>query len=87
MASEITDQKLDACCLTEYRPLPGTPEGQIIKIAGLNTYYVAGKDETSKGKTIVLLTDVFGMFFSSISISLLYIEHLNRPDKKSAYHC
>lgn len=87
MASGTTDQKLDACCLTEYRPLPGTPEGQIIKIAGINTYHVAGKDQTSKEKTIVLLTDVFGMFFLSISILLLYIEHLNRSDKKSAYHC
>ncbi|CAF1436847.1 unnamed protein product [Didymodactylos carnosus] len=61
MASGTTEGKLDACCLTEYRPLPGTPSGQIIKIAGIDTYHVLGKDETSKGKAIVLLTDVFGL--------------------------
>jgi len=64
MASGTTDEKLDACCLTEYNPLPGTPKGQLIKVAGINTYHIAGKDETSKGKTIVLLTDVFGKFFT-----------------------
>jgi hypothetical protein len=87
MASGVTDDKLSACCLTEYRPLPGTPEGQIINIAGLNTYYIAGKDEKSKGKAIVLLTDVFGMFLSSVGRLFLYIEHLNRFNKKSAHYC
>ena len=43
--------------------LPGTPTGQIIKIADLDTYYIAGKDQTSKGKVIVLLTDIFGKSF------------------------
>lgn len=62
MASGTTDEKLDACCLKEYHPLPGTPQGQIIDVVGIKTYYIAGKDQTSKGKTIVLLTDVFGMF-------------------------
>ncbi len=80
MASGTTVDKLDACCLTEYRPLPGTPQGQIINIAGINTYYIAGKDQTSKGKTIVLLTDVFGMFLSSIKTLLLYIEYCNRSN-------
>ncbi|CAF1462131.1 unnamed protein product, partial [Rotaria sordida] len=61
MASGTTDRKLDACCLTEYRPLPGTPSGQIIKIAGIDTYHILGKNETSKGKAIVLLTDIFGL--------------------------
>lgn len=60
MASAEPNGKLDACCLTEYRPLPGTPSGKIIKIAEINSYHVSGKDETSKQKTIVLLTDVFG---------------------------
>jgi dienelactone hydrolase len=60
MASGTSNDKLDACCLTEYRPLPGTPSGQIIKIAGIDTYYISGKDETSKGKVIVLLSDIFG---------------------------
>jgi hypothetical protein len=87
MASGTTEQKLDVCCLTEYRPLPGTPKGQIITIAGISTYHIAGNDETSKGKTIVLLTDVFGMFLSSLTISLPYIEHFNRFDKKPTYHC
>ena len=66
MASATADGTLGVCCLTEYRPLPGTPSGQIIKIAGSNCYHVSGRDETSKGKTIVLLTDIFGKFFSSI---------------------
>lgn len=66
MASGTTEDKLDACCLTEYRPLPGTPSGQIIKIADLDTYYIVGKDQTSKGKIIVLLTDIFGKFFSFV---------------------
>ncbi|CAF0827424.1 unnamed protein product [Rotaria sordida] len=61
MATETTDDKLDACCLTEYRPLPGIPGGQMIKIADIDTYYISGKDQTSKGKTIVLLTDIFGL--------------------------
>ncbi len=64
MASTTTEGTLDACCLTEYRPLPGTPSGQIIKIAGIDCYHAEGKDEASKGKTIVLLTDIFGKFFS-----------------------
>jgi hypothetical protein len=80
MASGTTVDKLDACCLTEYCPLPGSPQGQIINIAGINTYYIAGKDQTSKGKTIVLLTDVFGMFLSSIKTLLLYIEYCNRTN-------
>jgi len=66
MASGTTETKLDVCCLTEYRPLPGTPNGEIIKIAGVDTYQIFGKDETSKGKVIVLLTDVFGKSLSSI---------------------
>jgi len=61
MASGTTEGKLDACCLTEFRPLPGTPGGQIIKIAGIDTYQILGKDDASKGKAIVLLTDVFGL--------------------------
>jgi hypothetical protein len=65
MASATADGTLDVCCLTEYRALPGTPRGKIIKIAEINSYHVSGSDETSKGKTIVLLTDVFGKFFSS----------------------
>lgn len=60
MATSTTEGKLDACCLTEYRPLPGAPNGQIIKVADLDTYYIAGKDGKSKGKVIVLLTDIFG---------------------------
>ena len=60
MATGTTEEKLGACCLTEYRPLPGTPTGQIIKVADLDTYYIAGKDDKSKGKAIVLLTDIFG---------------------------
>ena len=66
MAAATNDGKLDACCLTEYRPLPGTPSGQIIKIAGINCYHIVGRDEASKGKTIVLFTDVFGMFLLHI---------------------
>lgn len=66
MASATTDGKLDACCLTEYRPLPGTPSGRIINIAGIDTYHILGQDETSKGKVIVLLTDIFGKSFSCI---------------------
>ncbi|CAF1057466.1 unnamed protein product [Adineta steineri] len=61
MATETNDGKLNECCLTEYRPLPGTPQGQIIKIADIDTYQILGKDVTSKGKAIVLLTDVFGL--------------------------
>lgn len=60
MATSNTEGTLDECCLKEYRPLPGTPSGQIIKINEINCYYIAGKDETLKGKAIVLLTDVFG---------------------------
>ena len=63
MATQTNEQKLDACCLTEYRPLPGTPRGQIIKIAGIDTYHTVGNDQASKGKAIVILTDVFGRFF------------------------
>jgi hypothetical protein len=76
MASGTIVDKLDACCLTEYRPLPGTPQGQIINIAGINTYYIAGKDETSKGKTIVLLTDVFGMFLLSVNNCIIAISQI-----------
>ncbi|CAF1337576.1 unnamed protein product [Adineta steineri] len=61
MATGTTDNKLDVCCATEYRPLPGIPGGQLIKIADLDTYYISGKDQTSKGKAIVLLTDIFGL--------------------------
>ena len=63
MAMETAEAKLDACCLTEYRPLPGTPGGQMVKIADLDTYYIEGKDQASKGKVIVLLTDIFGNSF------------------------
>jgi hypothetical protein len=66
MASGTNEGKLDACCLKEYRPLPGTPSGQIIKIADIDTYHIEGKDKASKGKAIVLLTDVFGEFLESI---------------------
>ncbi|CAF2801321.1 unnamed protein product [Rotaria sp. Silwood2] len=61
MATGTTDDKLDACCLTEYRPLPGITGGPIIKIADIDTYYISGKDQTSKCKVIVLLTDIFGL--------------------------
>ncbi|CAF2374485.1 unnamed protein product [Rotaria sp. Silwood2] len=61
MASGFEDEKLNACCLTEYRPLPGSPRGQIIKIAEISTYHVPGTDHTAKNKTIVLLTDIFGL--------------------------
>jgi hypothetical protein len=84
MATGITDQKLDECCLKEYRPLSGTPQGQLVKIAEINTYHIQGKDQTSKEKAIVLLTDVFGRL---ILISKLYIEYLNRSNKKSSYYC
>ena len=60
MATSTTEEKLNACCLTEYRPLPGTPNGQIIQVAALDTYYIAGKTDNAKNKVIVLLTDVFG---------------------------
>ena len=60
MATGTTEEKLDACCVTEYHPLAGTPKGRIIKVADLDTYYNAGTDENSKGKVIVLLTDIFG---------------------------
>lgn len=63
MATETAEGKLGACCLTEYRPLAGTPNGQIVKIADIDTYYIEGKDQASKGKVIVLLTDIFGMSF------------------------
>jgi hypothetical protein len=86
MASGTTVDKLDACCLTEYCPLPGSPQGQIINIAGINTYYIAGKDETSKGKAIVILTDIFGMFLLSVNTLLSYIKYYNRSNKKSTYH-
>ena len=66
MASETTDGKLHACCLTEYRPLPGTPGGQIIKIADIDTYHISGNDKASKGKAVVLFTDVFGKSFTII---------------------
>lgn len=72
-SSENTDPKLDACCLTEYRPLPGTPQGQLVKIAGINTYHIAGKDEASKGKAIVILTDIFGIFLLFFIIILYRI--------------
>jgi hypothetical protein len=85
MATGIEDQKLDACCLTEYRPLPGTPQGQIVKIGEINTYHIQGKDQTSKEKAIVLLTDVFGILFSLINKLLYCIS--NRSDKKSSYYC
>lgn len=62
MTSSVKSETLDECCLTEYHPLPGTPRGQIIKIAEINTYHVIGADSNSKSKAIVLLTDVFGMF-------------------------
>lgn len=67
MASSRADEKLDACCLREYQPLPGNPRGELAKIGGITSYYIAGADQKSKGKAIVLLTDVFGMssFFST----------------------
>ncbi|UJR34566.1 hypothetical protein I4U23_027342 [Adineta vaga] len=61
MANGTTEDKLSACCLTEYHPLSGTPRGQIIKIADIDTYFIEGDDEPAKGKVIVLLTDVFGL--------------------------
>ena len=72
MAAATNDGQLDACCLTEYRPLPGTPSGKIIKIAGINTYHIVGKTGTSNGKAIVLFTDVFGKFFKP-NLSLLTV--------------
>lgn len=66
MASSTTEGTLDACCLTEYRPLPGTPAGKIIQIGGINCYHIQGKDETSKGKVIVILTDIFGKILSNV---------------------
>ena len=60
MASADAQGKLDVCCVTEYRPLPGTPAGEMIKIAGIDTYHISGKDGTSKGKAVVILTDIFG---------------------------
>ncbi|CAF2147457.1 unnamed protein product [Rotaria magnacalcarata] len=60
--SDVDDEKLDACCLTEYHPLPGIPQGQIIKITEINTYLTLGTDSPSKNKAIVLLTDVFDLF-------------------------
>ncbi len=71
MASETTEGKLHDCCLTEYRPLPGTPGGQLIKIADIDTYHISGKDNASKGKVIVLLTDVFGKSFSAIVLVII----------------
>ncbi|UJR34426.1 hypothetical protein I4U23_021833 [Adineta vaga] len=61
MPNGTTEDRLDACCVTEYRPLPGTPRGQIIKIADVDTYFIEGNDQKSKGKIIVILTDVFGL--------------------------
>ncbi|CAF3097145.1 unnamed protein product [Rotaria sp. Silwood2] len=61
MASEVINEKLDACCLTEYHPLPGTPRGRIIKVAEITTYHVMGTDDASKNKAIILLTDIFGL--------------------------
>ncbi|CAF1161877.1 unnamed protein product [Adineta steineri] len=61
MASETNEGKLQACCLVEYRPLPGTPSGELVKIGGIDTYHISGKDQASKGKVIVLFTDVFGL--------------------------
>ncbi|CAF2136641.1 unnamed protein product [Rotaria magnacalcarata] len=61
MASGTTNDKLSVCCLMEYRPLPGSPRGQIIKIAGIDTYQSMGKDEALKAKAIVILTDIFGL--------------------------
>lgn len=87
MASGTGDGKLDACCLVEYRPLPGTPSGQIVKIAGIDTYHIQGKDETSKGKAIVLLTDIFGKFFSYIIESTIRFKHVNRSDEESTHDC
>lgn len=83
MAAENTEEKLDACCLTEYRPLPGTPNGQIIKVAEFDTYYISGKDQNSKGKVIVLLTDIFGKSL----ISILTYKDLIRSGKESTYYC
>lgn len=65
MAAATNEKTLDACCLTEYRPLPGTPNGKIVKIGGIDCYHIAGKDQTAKGKAIVILTDVFGKFFGA----------------------
>jgi hypothetical protein len=73
MASGITNDKLDACCLTEYYPLPGNPQGELINIDGINCYHIKGKDQTSKEKSIVILTDVFGMLllFDYIILKLM----------------
>jgi hypothetical protein len=60
MASTSSDEMLAACCLTEYNSLPGNPRGKIMKIADMDTYFIPGKDGTSKGKVILLLTDLFG---------------------------
>ena len=88
MATENTDDKLDACCLTEYRPLPDTPSGQIIKVADLDTYYISGKDQNSKGKVIVLLTDIFGKYFLIyFLIIILTYKDLIRSGEESTYHC
>ena len=88
MASAPGDIKLDVCCLTESRPLPGTPNGQIIKISGINSYYIEGKDVASKGKIIVLLTDIFGKdLYNQISNKNFFIELLKRSNKKSMYDC
>lgn len=62
MATGTNEEKLGACCVTEYRPLAGTPNGEIIKVTDLDTYFIAGKDDKSKGKVIVLLTDIFGKY-------------------------
>ncbi|CAF0887931.1 unnamed protein product [Rotaria sp. Silwood1] len=61
MASGFEDEKLNACCLTEYRQLPGTPRGKIIKITDISTYHIAGTDHASKNKAMVLLTAIFGL--------------------------
>lgn len=58
--SEQTTDKLDACCLTEYRPLAGVPKGSFVKIGNIDTYQCLSSNSLTKGKAIVLLTDIFG---------------------------
>lgn len=60
MAEASNEETLNECCLKEYRPLPGTPSGQLVNIAGLKTYHSSSANGASKDKAIVLLTDVFG---------------------------
>ena len=87
MAATTTNEgKLDACCLKEYRPLTGTPNGQIIKISGIDCYYIAGKDESYKGKAIVLLTDVFGKYIFLKFIQYVHV-YAYRSGEKSSYYC